>query len=117
MAGLLPQTLRFAPDNVQLHLPPDADPALSWTGTQDLVQMEHTERVSLDAQVVGLPTVMTIDEFMDVLNHGRPEDEAIVTKRGLINNAERFGLFKLTERGPWLVPLATVKQLRGLATA
>jgi hypothetical protein len=133
-AGELPGA--FQDQTTQWHIPADATrqprsesvagatltftpaaPVLEWPGQPgtQLAAVPPPRPETVDDRVEDLPTVMTVDEFVDVLNHGRPADDPIATKRGLINNAERFDLFKLTERGPWLVPLSTVKKLRGLA--
>ena len=83
---------------------------LSWPQEQQPV--EHATLV--DAQVERLPTLMTLDEALAVLNYGRPEDDPLVTRHGLINNAEFFGVVKVGAMGKYLMPLATIKKLRGL---
>lgn len=69
---------------------------------------------TLDELVEDLPTMLPLHRAVAVINHGLDDDEAAVTEHGLRANAEYFGLVKVGKNGKYLMPLATVKKLRGM---
>lgn len=101
-----------SPGDVMLHLggrPAAAQLEQSWTPPA-------AHHQTLDQVIANLDTLLDLEQAYTVLNHGRPEDDPIVTRNYLHSDEAmaELGIIKMGRKR--LMPLATIKRLRGMTS-